>query len=81
MDKIKKLAIFDLDGTLADTLEDLANAVNYGLGNLGYPEHNIDKYNQFVGNGVQKLCERALPDAFKDNQNITQLHREFDFLL
>ncbi len=61
MNKLKKLAVFDLDGTLADTLEDLATAVNYGLIKLGYPIHHIDKYNNFVGNGIMKLCERALP--------------------
>lgn len=78
MDKTKKLAIFDLDGTLANTLEDLANAVNNGLRNLGYPEHSINKYNQFVGNGVQKLCERALPEKYKNDEYIAKLHQEFD---
>lgn len=61
MNKSKKLAIFDLDGTLANTIEDLATAVNYGLIKLGYPIHHVDKYNNFVGNGIMKLCERALP--------------------
>lgn len=60
-------AIFDLDGTLADTLEDLADATNYGLRQLGYPEHEYEKYKKFVGNGVQKLCFRALPDDKKDD--------------
>ena len=49
MNKSKKLAIFDLDGTLANTIEDLATAVNYGLIKLGYPIHHVDKYNNFVG--------------------------------
>lgn len=61
------LAIFDLDGTLADTLCDLADAVNYGLTQLGYPTHPYKSYNIFVGNGVKKLCERALPDDKKDD--------------
>lgn len=61
--KVNKLAVFDLDGTLADTLEDLADSVNYGLIKLGYPIHHVDKYNNFVGNGVMKLCERALPEG------------------
>ncbi|MBR2284283.1 MAG: HAD family hydrolase [Ruminococcus sp.] len=60
------LAIFDLDGTLADTLCDLADATNHGLKILGYPEHDYDKYRYFVGNGVRKLCERALPEDKKD---------------
>lgn len=59
-------AIFDLDGTLADTIEDLADAVNYGLRELGFPEHTIESYKKFVGNGAMKLCIRALPDDKKD---------------
>lgn len=59
-------AIFDLDGTLADTIEDLADAVNYGLRILGFPEHDINSYKKFVGNGAMKLCFRALPDDKKD---------------
>lgn len=59
-------AIFDLDGTLADTLQDLADAVNYGLKELGYPIHSVESYKQMVGNGAQKLCIRALPDGAKD---------------
>ncbi len=59
-------AIFDLDGTIADTIEDLADAVNYGLRMLNCPEHDIESYKQFVGNGAMKLCIRALPDDKKD---------------
>lgn len=59
-------AVFDLDGTLADTLADLADAVNFGLEKLGLPVHSYDEYRHFVGNGVQKLCYRALPDGRKD---------------
>ena len=59
-------AIFDLDGTIADTIEDLADAVNYGLRKLNFPEHDINSYKQFVGNGAMKLCIRALPDDKKD---------------
>lgn len=64
-----KTAIFDLDGTLADTLFDLADATNYGLTQLGYPVHPYESYKMFVGNGVQKLCYRALPDDKKDETN------------
>ena len=59
-------AIFDLDGTIADTIGDLADAVNYGLRKLDCPEHNINSYKQFVGNGAMKLCIRALPEDKKD---------------
>lgn len=53
--------IFDLDGTLLDTLEDLKNAVNYALEEMGWPARSLDEVRQFVGNGVAKLMERAVP--------------------
>ena len=55
--------IFDLDGTLLDTLGDLAVAVNYALRQHGMPEHSIDDVRRFVGNGVRKLMERAIPEG------------------
>ena len=55
--------IFDLDGTLLDTLGDLAASVNYALRTHGMPEHTIDDVRRFVGNGVRKLMERAIPDG------------------
>ena len=55
--------IFDLDGTLLDTLGDLAASVNYALKSHGMPEHSVDDVRQFVGNGVRKLMERAIPDG------------------
>ena len=55
--------IFDLDGTLLDTLGDLAASVNYALRTHGMPEHSIDDVRRFVGNGVRKLMERAIPDG------------------
>lgn len=58
--------IFDLDGTLLDTLADLATAVNYALRQHGMPEHTIDDVRRFVGNGVRKLMERAIPDGEKN---------------
>ena len=56
-----KTYIFDLDGTLLDTLGDLAASVNYALRTHGLPEHSIDEVRRFVGNGVRKLMERAVP--------------------
>lgn len=53
--------IFDLDGTLLDTLGDLAAAVNYSLRTHGMPEHSLDDVRRFVGNGVRLLMERAVP--------------------
>ncbi|MBR4626570.1 MAG: HAD-IA family hydrolase [Ruminococcus sp.] len=61
-----KLAVFDLDGTIADTLCDLADAVNAGLRDMGYPVHRYDEYRYMVGNGAAKLCERALPEGAKE---------------
>ena len=55
--------IFDLDGTLLDTLQDLATSVNYTLRQHDMPEHSIDDIRRFVGNGVRKLMERAVPDG------------------
>ena len=55
--------IFDLDGTLLDTLGDLAASVNHALRTHGLPEHSIDDVRRFVGNGVRKLMERAVPDG------------------
>ena len=57
----KTTYIFDLDGTLLDTLQDLAAAVNYALLKNGMKEHSIDDIRRFVGNGVRKLIERAVP--------------------
>ena len=61
-----KLAIFDLDGTILDTLEDLADAVNYGLRSMGYPERSIDEVRRFVGNGIALLMKRAVPEGTSD---------------
>ena len=55
--------IFDLDGTLLDTLGDLATSVNYALRTHGMPEHSVDDVRRFVGNGVRKLMERAIPEG------------------
>ncbi len=54
--------IFDLDGTLLNTLEDLADSTNYALKIMGYPERSIDEVRRFVGNGIRKLIERAVPE-------------------
>ncbi len=58
-----KLAVFDLDGTLVDSLTDLALSVNKGLKKAGLPEHPIEKYNKFVGNGREMLIRRAIGEG------------------
>lgn len=59
----KKLIIFDLDGTLLDTIADLTAATNHALAALGLPMRSIDEVRTFVGNGVRQLMKRALPEA------------------
>ena len=58
--------IFDLDGTLLDTLGDLAASTNYALRQHGMAEHSIDDVRTFVGNGVGKLIERAVPGGLEN---------------
>ncbi|MDD6354524.1 MAG: HAD hydrolase-like protein, partial [Lachnospiraceae bacterium] len=59
----KKAVVFDLDGTLLYTLEDLKNATNYALKQSGMPERTLDEVRRFVGNGVRLLMERAVPQG------------------
>ncbi len=72
-----KLIIFDLDGTLLDTLQDLGDSCNAILQQNGYPTHPIVAYKKFVGNGVQKLIERALPQEARTAETITTLLAAF----
>ena len=74
---MKKLVIFDLDGTLLNTIADLANSTNYALKVFGYPIHEPDKYTFMVGNGINKLFERALPDGEKTEENVLRVRQEF----
>jgi len=62
-----KAIIFDLDGTLLNTLEDLADAVNRILRERGFPTHSLDAYRYFVGDGSEMLVKRALPDSTRDD--------------
>ena len=60
--------VFDLDGTLLDTLGDLAASTNYALRTHGMPEHSLDDVRRFVGNGVRVLMERAVPQGAENPQ-------------
>ena len=60
--------IFDLDGTLLNTLEDLANAVNFVMRNNDYPVRTLEEVRQFVGNGIRRLMERAVPENVTGEQ-------------
>lgn len=72
-----KAVIFDLDGTLLDTLEDLADAGNRVLAAAGLPTHPVDRYRYFVGDGVRALVERILPEQVRDPENIERLMAAF----
>ena len=67
---MKSYVIFDLDGTLLKTIDDLANATNHALRELGFPTHGLWVYPNMVGNGVMRLIERALPDDERTEKNI-----------
>ncbi|MGG7059100.1 HAD family hydrolase [Clostridium tertium] len=73
-----KVAIFDLDGTLLNTLDDLANACNYALNKFNFPIHEVDKYKTFIGNGIYKLVERAVPEGKKDSGTVTTVLEVFN---
>lgn len=60
---MKKLVIFDLDGTILNTLDDLADSTNYALVTSGFPARTTDEVRRFVGNGIGKLIERAVPEG------------------
>lgn len=71
-----KLAVFDMDGTILNTLEDLAASVNYALDKSGYPLRSIDEVCNFVGNGIRKLIERSVPYG-TDIKDIDIVHEHF----
>ncbi|MDD5950951.1 MAG: HAD family hydrolase [Bacteroidales bacterium] len=64
------LLVFDLDGTLLETLEDLAEAVNYALDCSSLPLHSLDEYRKMVGHGVRNLVRSALPEEMRDESNV-----------
>jgi len=67
-----KLVLFDLDGTLVNTIADLADTVNFALTKMGFPIHETEKYNYFVGNGFSNLVETALPE----DKRTKEIHKE-----
>lgn len=73
----KQLVIFDLDGTLLNTIADIAMATNHALSVLGYPTHSEEVVKSFVGNGVGKLLERALPEDKRTEENVSLLRQHF----
>ena len=71
-----KYVIFDLDGTILDTLDDLADAANAALRECGYPERTKDEVRLFVGNGIRRLIERAVPEGTGE-EDIVKTHETF----
>lgn len=71
------IVIFDLDGTLLNTIADLAAATNYALEKTGYPTHAPEAYPYFVGNGVRKLLERVLPENARTPETAEIMMKNF----
>ena len=71
------IIIFDLDGTLINTISDLGQACNHALAACGFPTHKIEDYPRLVGNGVNKLIERALPLEHRNEETVLRLREYF----
>lgn len=74
---MKRLVIFDLDGTLLNTIDDLGAATNYALDAEGFPTHAPGAYTMMVGNGVSRLIERALPDEHRNMATVERVRTHF----
>lgn len=74
---MKSLVIFDLDGTLLNTIDDLGTATNFALEAEGFPTHLLDAYRMMVGNGVSRLIERALPEEHRNVETIDRVREHF----
>jgi len=72
-----RLTIFDLDGTLLNTIGDLAVSCNAVLALRGLPQHSYEDYCRFVGNGIMRLVERALPEALRTPYTVDAVRRDF----
>lgn len=75
--KMKTLIIFDLDGTLLNTVTDLAASTNYALAKCGFPTHETAAYRFFIGNGINNLFLKALPDGYKNEENVLKVRKPF----
>jgi phosphoglycolate phosphatase len=67
--------LFDLDGTLLDTLDDLADSTNLALSKLGLPEHPAEAYKEFIGDGIENLVRRAVPADRRDSATLAECGR------
>lgn len=77
-----KAVIFDLDGTLLDTLDDMADSMNAVLAGSGYPVHEVGAYKYFVGNGLRNLAEKCLPEGHRSaaevEYHLAQMRKEYE---
>ena len=75
---MKKLVVFDLDGTLVDSIVDLGNAVNFALKNHNLPLHPMSDYYTFVGNGMEDLVRRSMGSVGSDNELYLKVRKDFN---
>lgn len=73
---MKKLVVFDMDGTILNTLDDLKDTLNYALGQYHFPARTLEETRAFVGNGIHKLIERAVPEG-TDAQTVEKVFNTF----
>jgi len=74
---LKQLAIFDLDGTLLNTITDLAHAYNYALDAYGFPGYSVEEYQRLVGNGLVNLLTNCLPEEYRDEDTLLRVQTVF----
>lgn len=72
-----KAVLFDLDGTLIDSIEDLADSTNFALEKFSFPTHKVEKFRYFIGDGMSKLIERALPEVSRNTETIIRVKECF----
>ncbi|MBQ4120081.1 MAG: HAD family hydrolase [Clostridia bacterium] len=72
-----KAVIFDLDGTLVNSIEDLCNSANFALSKYGFPQHELAKYNYFVGHGMTNLIETVIPKESLNKENFQKVYDTF----
>ncbi len=72
-----KAVLFDLDGTLINSLDDLADGVNHTLSKYGFPTHETEKYKIFVGNGMRNLIERTIPEKYRNTETHDRVLADF----
>ena len=72
-----KAVLFDLDGTLANSLKDLAVATNYALATENFPPRQTEEFKMFVGDGIAKMLERALPENYRDSETVARMEKVF----